>query len=404
MDHPKLFGSWFQGPTWDGWRAILKAAYALPMTPEEIAFFRTVAERDPPKKRVKELWLCCGRRAGKDTIASLIVAFESYFFDGSRKLRRGERALVSCFGCDSLQAKIQLDYSKSYYDHLPPLKARVRRKTLTGFELKNDLDISIVTNNDKSVRGRPILTAVLDECSRYRDADSATPDVELYRALKPGMATLPDALLLGISTPYRKSGILFDKFKQSYGRDDDDVLFIKAPSIALNPTLNQAEIDKELADDPEGARAEWLAEFRSDISAFIDRDMIAHCIPDHSRDVVPPTSDVEYVAFCDPSGGSSDSMTLAIAHLDKSSEKLVLDCIRERRAPFSPEDVVTEFAGVLKEYRISTVRGDRYAGEWPRERFQVHGIKYRPSDLAKFSDLPRMPESVHEWPRRTAGQ
>jgi hypothetical protein len=97
-------------------------------------------------------------------------------------------------------------------------------------------------------------------------------------------------------------------------------------------------------------------------------------------------------------------MTLAIAHLDKSSEKLVLDCIRERRAPFSPEDVVTEFAGVLKEYRISTVRGDRYAGEWPRERFQVHGIKYRPSDLAKFSDLPRMPESVHEWPRRTAGQ
>jgi phage terminase large subunit-like protein len=110
--------------------------------------------------------------------------------------------------------------TKSYYDDLAPLKERVRRETMTGFELTNDLDISIVTNNDKSVRGRPILTAVLDECSRYKDQDSATPDVELYRALKPGMKTIAESLLLGISTPYRKSGILFDKFKQSYGRDD----------------------------------------------------------------------------------------------------------------------------------------------------------------------------------------
>jgi len=34
------------------------------------------------------------------------------------------------------------------------------------------------------------------------------------------------------------------------------------------------------------------------------------------------------------------------------------------------------------------VRGDRYAGEWPRERFRVHGIEYRPADKPK-SDLYR---------------
>ena len=33
---------------------ILKAAFALPMTKDEVAFFRTIAgDRDPPKKRVK---------------------------------------------------------------------------------------------------------------------------------------------------------------------------------------------------------------------------------------------------------------------------------------------------------------------------------------------------------------
>ena len=67
-------------------------------------------------------------------------------------------------------------------------------------------------------------------------------------------------------------------------------------------------------------------------------------------------------------------MTLAIAHRDGGRD--VLDCLRERRPPFSPEAVVQEFADVLKSYRISTVTGDRYAGEWPRERFRVHGINY----------------------------
>jgi hypothetical protein len=29
------------------------------------------------------------------------------------------------------------------------------------------------------------------------------------------------------------------------------------------------------------------------------------------------------------------------------------------------------------------VRGDRYAGEWPRERFRVHGLTYEPSEQNK---------------------
>ncbi len=34
------------------------------------AFFRTIAERDPPRKRVREFWIIAGRRAGKDSIAT----------------------------------------------------------------------------------------------------------------------------------------------------------------------------------------------------------------------------------------------------------------------------------------------------------------------------------------------
>ena len=70
---------------------------------------------------------------------------------------------------------------------------------------------------------------------------------------------------------------------------------------------------------------------------------------------------------------------MAIAHLE--DEVAVLDCVLERKPPLSPEAVTAEFAAVLKEYRISTVRGDRYAGLWPAERFREHGITYEPADM-----------------------
>jgi hypothetical protein len=97
-------------------------------------------------------------------------------------------------------------------------------------------------------------------------------------------------------------------------------------------------------------------------------------------------SGVAYSAFVDPGGGSTDSMTLAIGH--QEDNVAVLDAIRERRPPFSPEDIVLEFAALLKTYCITEVQGDRYAGEWPRERFREHGITYETAAKPK-SDLYR---------------
>jgi hypothetical protein len=67
---------------------------------------------------------------------------------------------------------------------------------------------------------------------------------------------------------------------------------------------------------------------------------------------------------------------------------VIIDAVRERRPPFSPEDCVAEFADLLRSYKISAVQGDRYGGEWPRERFKVHGVSYEPAAKSK-SDLYR---------------
>ena len=154
MESPALFEPWFHGPSWAGWRAVLKAAFALPMTDEETAFFRRVAHRDPPKRRVKEAWFVCGRGAGKDSVASAIVAHAAALFDGEGKLRPGERAMVSCVACDRDQARIVLGYAKSYFDDIALLRNMVTRETAYGFELSNHVDVSVATNSHRSIRGR----------------------------------------------------------------------------------------------------------------------------------------------------------------------------------------------------------------------------------------------------------
>ena len=96
MADAELFEPWFAGPSWFAWRVALKAAYALPMSKAERNVFRTIAGREPPKKPVRELWCCCGRRAGKDSIASLIAAYTASFCRSTRQVaarRAGERAV-----------------------------------------------------------------------------------------------------------------------------------------------------------------------------------------------------------------------------------------------------------------------------------------------------------------------
>lgn len=85
--------------------------------------------------------------------------------------------------------------------------------------------------------------------------------------------------------------------------------------------------------------------------------------------------------FVDPSGGSQDAFTLAIAH--RTGDRAVIDAVREVRPPFSPNDVVREYCELLTTYGIATVTGDRYGGEWPRERFAVHGVTYEPAPDSK---------------------
>ncbi len=192
------------------------------------------------------------------------------------------------------------------------------------------------------------------------DENSASPDEEVYRACRPALARVPGSMLIAISSPYRKSGLLYRKFNKHFGQNDDDVLVIHAPSQALNPTLDQAEIDRDIADDPVKARSEWYAEWRDDINGWLDYELIDAA---RDRDVIvrPPVLDkrFNYRSGVDPSGGAKDSFTLGIAH--DEDDVAVLDCLVEIKPPFNPTSATERIAQTLKEYGLRETIGDRYA-------------------------------------------
>jgi hypothetical protein len=144
-------------------------------------------------------------------------------------------------------------------------------------------------------------------------------------------------------------------------------------------------IDRAYERDPASAAAEYGGEFRRDLEDFVSREAVLACVSpavfERGREYYKV-----YHAFCDPSGGSSDSFTLAIGHKDIATKVMIIDAVREAKPPFSPEAVTAEFAGLLKSYGISKVIGDRYAGEWPKEQFGKFGIRYEQSAKPK-SDL-----------------
>jgi hypothetical protein len=179
-------------------------------------------------------------------------------------------------------------------------------------ELNNGVIIMVKTSDFRAIRGLTVAAAILDEVA-FWDSEGISPDHEVLTALRPATSTIPGAKIIAISTPYSQSGSLYEAYKEHYGKDDEHTLVWVAESRSMNPTLDQAKIDRELERDPEGAQAEWLATFRNDLSAAFSPEALEACTV-KGRAELPASPIIQYRAFVDPSGGKADSFTLAIGH------------------------------------------------------------------------------------------
>jgi hypothetical protein len=119
--------------------------------------------------------------------------------------------------------------------------------------------------------------------------------------------------------------------------------------------------------------------------AYLDQGMILRAVV-NGRLSLPPAEFRKYVAFVDMSHGSQDDACLSIAH--REDKKIVVDLVTSQggKPPFSANDAIKKFAGILRGYGINTVSGDAVGGMTYRLEFAKYEIGYKVCDLST-SDL-----------------
>ena len=196
LDHP--------GPSWVAWRTVEAAIFGLPV-PDLDLFKALTGRAEPPDRPASEAWIIAGRRSAKSrkaaTVATYLSTIGTEVLGYRQRLAPGERGVVLVMAVDKAQAKVTLDYARAYFQAIPMFRAMVERDTGDGLELSNRMALTIVANDYRSIRGRTLVAAILDEVSYWRNEVTANPDLEVYRAVKPALASMPGSLLIGISSP-----------------------------------------------------------------------------------------------------------------------------------------------------------------------------------------------------------
>ncbi len=239
--------------------------------------------------------------------------------------------------------------------------------------------------------GKTYLFIGFDEIHGYRTWD-------LLEALAPDPTRL-DALtwITSYASIFNSAGApLYDMLRAGKRGDDPRMYFSwYAADYTTDPALEDAE--PEVRANPSMAswgNPDYLEQQRRRLPAHkyrrlhlnlpglpdgaaLDADVVMDAIvPGRKR--LPPVEGRRYFGFCDLSGGSIDDATLAIAHRDEATERVVLDLVTSQsgRPPFNPRTAVKKHTGILEEYGLSRVTGDAYGGETFRQDYLEHDIAY----------------------------
>ena len=223
--------------TWHSWEVYLKALFGLQIEdPKDRKLLKDCTGLRKVVKAVRESFVICGRRSGKSFVSAIIAVYMATFKDWSKFLSPGERGYIFVIANDKSQAKIIKNYVSGIFQSSASFRKLVAKDLTWEVELRNQVTIMVKTASFRTIRGYTILCAILEEIAFWRSEESANPDKEILAAVRPSLATIPDSLLIGISTPYSRAGVLFKMFKRYYGKAGGPLIWMAATG-KMNPTI-----------------------------------------------------------------------------------------------------------------------------------------------------------------------
>ena len=230
LNDEHLFAPHFTGESWSAWKGFLAALFALSAPDGTTEGYGACTGRaKPPGAPFTEAALIVGRRGGKSRILALVAVYLAVFRDYVPHLAPGEVATIAVLAANRPQARSIFRYISGILKAVPLFARMVVDENTEAITLANRVVIEIGTASFRTTRGYSFAAVLCDEIAFWRqDETSANPDVEILRALRPGMASIPGSMLLLASSPYAKRGELHAAFRRHFGKDDARVLVWKA--------------------------------------------------------------------------------------------------------------------------------------------------------------------------------
>jgi len=373
--------------SWNHWKTYLRLLYGLPLEESDAEAFMEFTKRtEIPEQPFSESWIISGRKSGKSRICALIAAYSVLYGNWESSLAKGETCWAIVVSPSLKQSKIVFNYAKALLE----LGAPDQLKAMKGQDeilLKSGVGLVTKAGDLATLRGSTSCVCIIDECAyiKSEETQAANPLEEVVTALEPSLLPETDyhpaAKLIGISSPFERSGLLFQKHELYFGTDDPYVLVWHSDTLSMNPKYSKLKIDFAMLRNKAIAKSEYYAEFRESSSSFVqERDLDAASV----RMMELPQVGRRYFAFVDSaSGRGGDSYTMAISFRDSTTGRVCIARMEERQPPFKPEDVTKEFAQILKEYRVNQVVSDRYSLGWLADTFDKEGIHVKLSPHPK---------------------
>lgn len=361
---------------------------------DELGFPKKVVhELAPPytPKEYREAWLIMGRRAGKtDAFASTIVAYEAVLGGHEGFLRPRQQGLCFQIAQDLRMARNSLHFVRAVLESSPIMEKEVVQITADRIDLKNRFTIACVPASLKSVRGFASPVSVMDEVGVwYQESDSANPDYQIYDALSPGQLQFANKMIVGISSPWNKAGLLYQYYEagtdghkmvlESLKDRARDVVVIHGPTAVLgNPQVTPEFLRKERDKNELAFEREILANFQDSISGFIPSVLVTEAV-DMGILERPYSPNYTYYAAVDPAF-KRDAFGLTIVH--KENGKIVQDVVRRFMGtptlPLNPGAVLDVVIPLIRGYKCQILYTDQYHLESFRQLADDRGMALYP--------------------------
>lgn len=343
-------------------------------------------------KKYNKINKIVGRRGGKSTISAMLAVYAAIKTNWMPYLYKTPFASVVVLShTRDFSAEI-LEIMRKFFEESEILSRLIdhdKKFTQTTFNLKvpfyteekgieySKVSIKVGTASKKTSRGRAVCALLCDEIAFWNlDEKAAERDEDIIRAVRPSLMQFgTEGLLIKLSSPGIKQGILYEEYQKRSELPEDYIIF-KAPSWVWNPRWPREEYEKEYKLDPIGFASEYRADFVDSISSFILPEFVDLCVVKGKTFTKPETrQDIFYAAAID-AAFKGDRFTFSLMGGTENRIKQHVLKVWEGSAlkPVKAHEVAEYIRTICRQFGIVRVHADQFAYQPLSEIFEKFGI------------------------------